>query len=314
MKEKLRFLGLDVHAETIAVAIAEPDGEVRSLGTIPNRAEPLRKLIKKLGPVEKLRTCYEAGPTGYVVYWQLAELGVLCDVVAPTLVPVKAGDRVKTDRRDAEKLARCYRSGDLTAVWVPDEGSEALRDLVRAREAAKQDQMRARHRLSKFLLRAGQRPPTGVRPWTRPYLIWVAQLRFTQIAHEATRLDYLHEVEHMRERVARLEQAITEAVKLTSPALRQVINDLQALRGIADISAVTIAVLYPARTRVASERGAEASPKPATRTCDESSSKQRGAIVVHHVSGMDCADDRRAFRKRSRRLPGKRNIGCTSAI
>lgn len=118
MKEKVRFLGVDVHAETIAVAIAEPDGEVRSLGTIPNRAESIRKLIKKLGPTEKLRACYEAGPTGYVVYWQLAKLGIHCEVVAPTLVPVKAGDRVKTDRRDAEKLARCYRSGDLTAVWV----------------------------------------------------------------------------------------------------------------------------------------------------------------------------------------------------
>jgi hypothetical protein len=135
MQEKLRFLGLDVHAETIAVAIAEPDGEVRSLGTIPNRADSLRKLLKKLGTAEKLRACYEAGPTGYVVYWQLAELGVQCEVVAPTLVPVKCGDRVKTDRRDAEKLARCYRSDDLTAVWVPDEGSEALRDLVRARSS-----------------------------------------------------------------------------------------------------------------------------------------------------------------------------------
>jgi hypothetical protein len=171
------------------------DGEVRSLGTIPNRADSLRKLIQKLGPVEKLRACYEAGPTGYVVYWQLAELGVKCVAVASTLVPVKAGDRVKTDRLDAEKLARCYRSGDLTAVWVPDRGSEALRDLVRAREAAKQDQLRARHRLSKFLLRSGQRPPSGIRPWTRPYLIWVAQLRFNQMAQEATLLDYLHEVE-----------------------------------------------------------------------------------------------------------------------
>jgi transposase len=92
---------------------------VRSLGTIPNRLESVRKLIKKLGPAEKLRVCYVAGPTGYVVYWQLAELGVKCDVVAPTLVPVKAGDRVKMDRRDAEKLARSHRSGDLTAVWVP---------------------------------------------------------------------------------------------------------------------------------------------------------------------------------------------------
>ncbi|MGB6690768.1 MAG: hypothetical protein WBE76_23285 [Terracidiphilus sp.] len=91
--------------------------------------------MKKLGPVAQLRACYEAGPTGYVLYWQLAELGVKCEVIAPTLVPVKAGDRVKTDRRDAEKLARSYGSGDLTAVWVPDESSEALRDLVRAQLA-----------------------------------------------------------------------------------------------------------------------------------------------------------------------------------
>jgi transposase len=102
MSEKLRFLGLDVHAETIAAAMAEPDGEVRSLGTIPNRMESVRKLLKKLGRVEKLRACYEAGLTGYVLYWQLAELGVQCEVIAPSLVPVKAGDRVKTDRRDAE--------------------------------------------------------------------------------------------------------------------------------------------------------------------------------------------------------------------
>jgi transposase len=139
MQAKVRFLGLDVHAATIAVAVADPDGSVRSLGTIANRAESIRTLVKKLGPVEQLRACYEAGPTGYVLYWQLAESGVACEVIAPTLVPTKAGDRVKTDRRDAEKLARSYRSDDLTAVWVPDEGSEALRDLVRAREAAKQD-------------------------------------------------------------------------------------------------------------------------------------------------------------------------------
>jgi transposase len=241
MKEKVRFLGLDVHAETIAVAIAEPGGEVRSLGTIANREESIRKLVKKLGSVEQLRACYEAGPTGYVLYWQLAELGVKCDVIAPTLVPVKAGDRVKTDRRDAEKLARSYRSDDLTAVWVPDESSEALRDLVRAREAAKQDQLRARHRLSKFLLRSGQRPAPGVKTWTQIYMAWIRQIRFVQMAQEWTRLDYLHEVEHMGERVARLEQAITEAVKLAPPGLQEVIKGLQALRGIAHISAVTIA-------------------------------------------------------------------------
>src|SRR5580700_2087587 len=212
MREKLRFLGMDVHAETIAAAIAEPDGEVRSLGTISNRMESVRKLIKKLGPVEKLRICYEAGPTGYVLYWQLAELGVQCEVIAPSLVPVKAGDRVKTDRRDAERLARSYRSGDLTPVWVPDEGSEALRDLVRAREAAKQDQLRARHRLSKFLLRTGRRPALGMKAWTEPYMAWLRQVQFERPAQQATLQDYLHEVDHMAARVKRLEQAITEAV------------------------------------------------------------------------------------------------------
>jgi transposase len=240
MKDKVRFLGLDVHAETIAVAVAEQDGEVRSLGTIPNRAESIRKLMKKLGPVEQLRACYEAGPTGYVLYWQLTALGVECAVIAPTLAPMKAGDRVKTDRRDAERLARSHRAGDLTAVWVPDEGSEALRDLVRAREAAKQDQLRARHRLTKFLLRQGRRPATGVKTWTALYMTWVRQLRFTQLAQEATRLDYLQEVEHMAERIKRLEQAITDAVEQASPQMQAVVQGLQALRGIALISAVTI--------------------------------------------------------------------------
>jgi transposase len=101
---------LDVHAETIVVAIAEPDDDMRSLGTIANRAESICKLVKKLGPVEQLKACFEAGPTGYVLYWQLAELGVECEVIAPTPVPMKAGDRVKTDRRDAERLARSFGS------------------------------------------------------------------------------------------------------------------------------------------------------------------------------------------------------------
>jgi transposase len=163
---KVRFVGLDVHAETIAVAVAEAGGEVRAHGVIPNRLESIRKLIGKLGPVGQIKACYEAGPTGYVLYWQLTQLGVACEVIAPSLVPTKAGDRVKTDRRDAEKLARCYRAGELTAVWVPDAAHEALRDLVRAREAAKKDQLKARHRLGKFLLRHGRRPE-GLKAWTK---------------------------------------------------------------------------------------------------------------------------------------------------
>lgn len=241
MQKKVRFLGLDVHAETISAAVAEADGEVRSLGVIPNQAESIRRLIRKLGPVEQLRACYEAGPTGYVLYWQLSQLGVECAVIAPTLAPVKAGDRVKTDRRDAERLARSHRAGDLTAVWVPDAASEALRDLVRAREAAKQDQLRARHRLSKFLLRQGRRPAAGVKAWTTAYMLWVGKLRFEQPAQEATLLDYLHEVDHMGERIKRLEEAIRDAVRQAPPQMQAVIQGLQALRGVALISAVTIA-------------------------------------------------------------------------
>ena len=236
MREKLRFLGLDVHAETIAVAVAETNGETRSLGTIANRDDSIRKFIKKLGSPEQLRACYEAGPTGFVLYWQLTQLGVDCAVVAPSLVPKKPGDRVKTDRRDALKLAHCHRNGDLTAVWVPDEASEALRDLVRQREAAKQDQLRARHRLTKFLLRTGQRPPLGLKPWTERYMRWLAQVRYAQPAQEVTRLDCMNEFEHMSARVKRLEEAILEVVKQAPQAMQELIRGLQALRGIAHIS------------------------------------------------------------------------------
>jgi transposase len=251
---KVRFVGLDVHAESIAVAVAEPSGEVRSVGIIPNRAESIRKLVKRLGPAKELRVCYEAGPTGYVAYWQLTALGVKCEVVAPTLVPVRAGDRVKTDRRDATKLARSYRAGDLTPVWVPDTAHEALRDLVRAREAAKKDQQRARHRLGKFLLRHGRRPSTAMQSWTARHLTWVKTVHFAHPAQEATLLDYLHEVEHMANRLERLERAIDDAAKSAPERMRAVIDALQALRGVALISAVTIATEVGELSRFAKPR------------------------------------------------------------
>jgi transposase len=238
---KIRFVGLDVHADTIAVAVAEPGGEVRSVGIIPNRLESVRKLIGKLGSAQHLKCCYEAGPTGYVLYWQLTALGVACEVVAPTLVPTKAGDRVKTDRRDAEKLARCFRAGELTAVWVPDAAHEALRDLVRAREAAKKDQLRARHRLGKFLLRHGRRPTEAGKAWTKKYLEWIkTHVRFDQSALEATLAHYLQEVDHAAEQILKLEKAIDEAVAQASPEIRSVIEALQALRGVAQMTAATI--------------------------------------------------------------------------
>jgi len=241
MKKISRFVGLDVHADTIAVAVAEADGEVRSLGVIPNRPECVQRLVKKkLGAPESLKVCYEAGPCGYELYWQMIALGAQCEVVAPTLIPVKAGDRVKTDRRDATKLARLYRAGELTAVWVPGPEHEAFRDLVRAREAAKKDQLRARHRLLKFLLRKGLRPPDGVRSWTLRHEQWFKGLRMPKAAEEAVRLDYVGEVDHSVFRIERLEKDLDAAIAAAPPRIRVVVDALQALRGIKRISAASI--------------------------------------------------------------------------
>lgn len=280
--KKIRFIGLDVHAETIAVAVAESGrgGEVRSLGIIPNRAESVRKLVKKLGPGDQLRACYEAGPTGYALYWQLAELGVKCEVIAPTLVPMKSGDRVKTDRKDAERLARSYRAGDLTAVWVPDAAHEALRDLVRARLAAKRDQTRARHRLSKFLLRHGRRPKNNIGAWTGAYLNWIKRdVHFDQSAQEATLADYVHEVEHAQERIERLEKAIDEAIALMPERMNAVVESLQSLRGIAKISAVTIMAEVGEVSRFKTARQLMGYSGVVSRECSSGERTRRGGIT-----------------------------------
>jgi len=253
---KIRFVGLDVHANTIAVAVAEPDGEVRSIGTIPNRLESVRKMVHKLGSPKQLRACYEAGPTGYVLYWQLTALGVACQVVAPSLTPVKAGDRVKTDRRDAEKLARCYRAGDLTAVWVPTPAHEALRDLVRTREDAREDQQRARQRLGKFLLRHGWKSPDDIKHnWTQKHMTWIkSQVRFEQPALEAAFLDYVHEVEHTADRLERLEKAIDDAIAAAPAEIQDVVQALQALRGVGRIVAVSIVAEVGSLSRFSNPR------------------------------------------------------------
>jgi transposase len=166
-----------------------------------------------------------------------------CTVVAPTLIPVKPGDRIKTDRRDALKLARCFRAGDLTAVWVPSKSHEALRDLVRAREGAKKDQLRARHRLGKFLLRHGRAPgERGKTPWGTLHMEWLRGVRFEHPAQQATMVDYLAEVDHHAARILRLEEAIDDAVAAAPPELREVIKGLQALRGVAKLTATTLAI------------------------------------------------------------------------
>jgi transposase len=253
MHQGSTFVGLDVHQDTIAVAVADGAGAApRSLGTIPNEPGAVAKLVRKLGPAARLRCCYEAGPCGYGLYRQLAGLGVACAVVAPSLVPTKPGERVKTDRRDALKLARLHRSGELTAVWVPDEVHEALRDLTRAREDARQDLHRARQRLGKFLLRLGRRPPTGVKAWTLRHRAWLAGLRLAQPAQQAVLREELHAIEEAGARLARLEDEIAEQAQAGPHA--PLLAGLMALRGVALVTAATLVAELGDLTRFESPR------------------------------------------------------------
>jgi transposase len=174
MQYATKFIGLDVSKEKISVAIAEAGREEpRFYGTIPHTPEALRKLIKQLGEVSTLSFCYEAGPTGYETYRWIESMGASCVVIAPSIIPRRAGNHIKTDRRDAKELARLFRAGELTAIYVPSRDDEALRDLVRARTDAREDVHRARQRLLKFLLRHQIHPPITIkRRWTKAYRKW----------------------------------------------------------------------------------------------------------------------------------------------
>jgi len=249
---------------------------------------------------------------------------VKCEVVAPTLVPVKAGDRVKTDRRDAEKLARSYRSGDLTPVWVPDAAHEALRDVVRAREAAKKDELRAKHRLSKFLLRHGRRAPEGTEAWTGKFWTWLSTVRFDYDAQEAMLLDYRTEVERAADRIERLEEAIDKAVEKAPAQMKAVIDALQALRGVAKITATTLVTEVgnfsrfvrpkllmgyggwcPVSTRRvrASDKGA--SRRPGTHIYVACSSKRLGPIDTGRSCAANTSNASKGLVRRSRRPRGR---------
>lgn len=233
--QNVRFVGLDVHADSIAIAVAEPGrGEPAKLATIPNDKTKLLKVLKRLG---RVKCCYEAGPTGFAVQRELAAAGIDCAVVAPSLVPAKAGDRVKTDRRDAVKLARFLRSGDLTPIHVPNAATEAMRDLERAREDAVRADRAARHQLGKFLLRHGRRYG-GRRNWTREHFAWIRAQTFEHEAQRRVLDDYLAAVLSARDRIARLTESITELVE--SWELKDKVKALSAMRGISTIAAVTL--------------------------------------------------------------------------
>ena len=239
VSEPTRYLGLDVSKATVQVAVAEPDGSVTEYGSIANDPEAVRKLVRTLGKAAKLVSAYEAGPTGYPLHRQLVQLGVANVVIAPSLMPKRPGDRVKTDRRDAIQLARLLRSGDLTPVWVPDQAQESLRDLVRARDDARVDHLRARHRLSKFLLRQGiPAPPAVGRAWSAKHHVWLNSLVFQEVAARVTFDDYLAGVRAAGERVRRLDAALLECA--AEGPQRELLRALQGLRGVGFLTAVTI--------------------------------------------------------------------------
>jgi len=236
------FIGLDTSKLKISVAVAqgERNGEVWFFGDILAQPASVASMVAKLAKRgAKLHFCYEAGPTGYDLYRQIVALGHDCQVVAPSLIPRRPGDRVKTNRRDAVSLARLHRAGDVTAVWVPDEEHEAVRDVVRARESANDALKKARQHLQAFLLRHG-RIYTGRTAWTRAHSRWLATLGFTHPALHIVLAEYIQAIEDAAVRLERLTRQVAETA--ASWSMAPVVEAYQAMRGIAFISAVTFVV------------------------------------------------------------------------
>jgi transposase len=234
------YAGLDVHKDSIDIALAETgrDGEVRHLGAVAGGVNAVSKALRRLvSQGHCVHVVYEAGPCGFVLQRHLAALGYHCEVVAPSSIPKRSGDRVKTDRRDALMLARLARAGELSAVRVPDAVDEALRDLVRAREDAVREQRNARHRLKALLLRNGV-AYAGRTAWTAAHLRWLANLALPHAAQQIAFQEYLHAVSESGARIARLEQSLRDA--LAGWSLAPVVAALQALRGVQLIAAVTL--------------------------------------------------------------------------
>jgi transposase len=248
------YVGLDVHKDSIDIALAEDgrDGEVRHIGSIGGDLvsldRALRKLISRGAP---LHIVYEAGPCGFVIWRHLSAQGLHCEVVAPSSIPKRSGDRVKTDRRDAILLARLARAGELSAVRVPDAADEAVRDLVRAREDAVRECRNARHRLKALLLRSGI-AYAGKSAWTAAHLRWLATLKMAHATQQIGLQEYLHAITEATARIARLEQALRDA--LPEWTLRPLVQALHALRGVQLIAAMTLVAELQDFTRFANPR------------------------------------------------------------
>ena len=232
------FVGLDVHKDTIAMAVAEAGRQpARLIGTLAHDLKRLLKALAKLGAPEQVHVVYEAGPTGYGLQRALAAKGYVCEVIAPSQIPRRAGDRIKTDRRDSLRLAQCSRAGELRAIWVPDPEDEAIRDLTRAREDAVNSRTQARHQLKGFLLRHGVRFE-GRTSWTRTYYRWLGTLNFGLSGAQTAFTEYWQAVQWADERVERLSRA--SAASIAGWRFEPVVAALQALRGIDVVSAIAL--------------------------------------------------------------------------
>lgn len=235
------FVGIDVAKSRNAIAIADGErgGEVRYIGEVDAAPEAMRRVVQRIAAKHgRAHFCYEAGPTGYGLYRLITSMGHPCDVVAPSLIPRRPGDRVKTNRRDAVGLAKLLRAGDLTPVWVPDEGHEAIRDLVRARAAAVETQRVHRQQVDAFMLKHGRIFPRKT-AWGARHLRWLQEQSFDHPAHQIALQELVDAVCTSKERIQRIEAAIEEF--LPSWSLAPVVRALQALRGVELIVAVTFA-------------------------------------------------------------------------
>jgi transposase len=236
--EKMTHVGLDVHKDTIAIAKLRPGAETPLVWEILNEPKAIKKVFgKMLAEVHALRCCYEAGPCGYEVQRQLEQMGIECVVVAPSLIPRKAGERIKTDRRDAAKLARLDRARELTPIHVPTSDGEAVRDLVRAREDVRRDIMAARHRLVSFLLRHGRIYRQGTN-WTKQHRAWLLEQKFERAAEKLAFDHYLAAVDHQDACRDHLEKEI--AAVAAQPPYADAVERLSCLRGIATLSAMVL--------------------------------------------------------------------------